>query len=54
MNARGKGSMKGRQGQEKEVSKGEDNQQTVNRLGGAEHKGFKTQVHFMLFNTNHL
>lgn len=41
--------MKGRQGEEKEVGEGKDNQQTVNRLGGAEHKGFKAQVNFMLF-----
>lgn len=27
---------------------GEDNQQTVNRFGGTNHKGLKAQVHFML------
>lgn len=48
-NSSGKGSMKDRQGQEKEMGEGKNNQQTVNRLGGADHKRFKTQVHFILF-----
>lgn len=40
--------MKGREGQEKEMGEWEDNQQAINILGGADHKGFKAQVHFML------
>lgn len=48
MNASRKGGMKGRQGEEKEMGDGEDNQQTVNRFGGTNHKRFKAQVHFML------
>lgn len=43
MNASGKGSMESRQGQEKEMGEGKDNQQTINRLGGADHKGSKAQ-----------
>ena len=48
MNASGEGTTKGGQGEEEETSEGKDNQQTVNDLGGADHKEFKAQVHFML------
>lgn len=30
------------------MGEGKDNQHTVNGLGGADHKEFKAQVHFML------
>ena len=48
MDTRGEGSTKGRQGQEEEMGEGENNQEAVNSLGGANHKGFKAKVHFML------
>lgn len=48
MNASGEGAAKSGQGEEKEMGEGKDNQHTVNGLGGADHKGFKAQVHFML------
>lgn len=48
MDTSGEGSAKGRQGQEEEMGKGKEHQQAVNGLGGANHKGFEAQVHFML------
>ena len=48
MDTSGEGNTKGRQGQEEEMGKGKEHQQAVNRLGGANHKGFEAQIHFLL------
>lgn len=49
MNGRGKGRQGAAKGHKEELSQKKDDKQPTNRFGRTNHKCFKAQVHFLLF-----